>query len=262
MKVKVKCPKCRLTYETDAIAGENEIACVCPRCGTPFTFSIGPAETPRGEIDSSNQNQKGMDNTIPTHPVNHPVAGREYHVGPVDVQNKTHVESHVSDSSLTPPPIPPRKGPVLNDQRIPPHRRNGGCIKGCIIFIIIFALAFFLVGKSIHNGENNHPVELFDTNDSSEVLSPSAVDLNNEGSEEIPSWLEGIWYGEADYGMIVLGIHQNQITIKVGQKMKSGTFRYEDDILYIDFDGKNHEYHTNESNHSIYTGDGIRLIKE
>lgn len=38
--MEVKCPKCRYRYDTPVASGENEVACVCPRCGVPFTLSM------------------------------------------------------------------------------------------------------------------------------------------------------------------------------------------------------------------------------
>ncbi len=38
--MKVKCPKCRLRFDVPAAVGVNEVQCNCPRCGTPFTYSV------------------------------------------------------------------------------------------------------------------------------------------------------------------------------------------------------------------------------
>ena len=38
--MQVKCPKCRLRYETNIPFGMTEVSCVCPRCGTPFTHLV------------------------------------------------------------------------------------------------------------------------------------------------------------------------------------------------------------------------------
>ena len=38
--MEVKCPKCRFKYDTAVAPGITELACVCPRCGTPFSYVV------------------------------------------------------------------------------------------------------------------------------------------------------------------------------------------------------------------------------
>ena len=51
--MQVKCPKCRLRYETNIPFGMTEVSCVCPRCGTPFTHLVDSQqeEDSVGEFD-------------------------------------------------------------------------------------------------------------------------------------------------------------------------------------------------------------------
>ena len=39
-EMEIKCPKCRFRYDTPVSSGMTEVACVCPRCGTPFTYAV------------------------------------------------------------------------------------------------------------------------------------------------------------------------------------------------------------------------------
>lgn len=42
--MKVKCPKCRLRFDVPTAIGVNEVQCNCPRCGTPFTYSVSDGD--------------------------------------------------------------------------------------------------------------------------------------------------------------------------------------------------------------------------
>lgn len=43
--MKVKCPKCRLKFDVPTAIGVNEVQCNCPRCGTPFTYSVSDGDS-------------------------------------------------------------------------------------------------------------------------------------------------------------------------------------------------------------------------
>lgn len=56
--MQVKCPKCRLRFESLAAAGVTELQCNCPRCGTPFTYLAEetdgePAPAPQAAAEAS-----------------------------------------------------------------------------------------------------------------------------------------------------------------------------------------------------------------
>lgn len=53
--MQVKCPKCRFRYDITAPSGMSEIACVCPRCGQPFTYLMEDAADQQTEPSTSNQ---------------------------------------------------------------------------------------------------------------------------------------------------------------------------------------------------------------
>ena len=39
-QIELKCPKCRFKFVEHFHSGLTELSCVCPRCGTPFAYTL------------------------------------------------------------------------------------------------------------------------------------------------------------------------------------------------------------------------------
>ena len=39
-EIELKCPKCRFKFVEHFHSGLTELSCVCPRCGTPFAYTL------------------------------------------------------------------------------------------------------------------------------------------------------------------------------------------------------------------------------
>ncbi len=268
MKVKVKCPKCRLTYPTEASAGETELACVCPRCGTPFTYSLNDTIV---NVDPQSAGQGMTPPPIPHVSESQPTMDEQK---PQVVTPQIPHTERTHRSQTVPPPVPPVVPPLnvkLNDQSIKqPKRHNGCCFTGCLIILVLFALAAFglyyeygIRANSYNNPITHHIFESEDEEDSTDQdLMPSVVERENGKKDEIPSWLEGMWYAQEGNKEIVLSIHRDQITVKENEELKSGTFYYKTPILHLKFDDADHLFRVEESDKAIYSESGTKFIKE
>ena len=136
--MEVKCPKCRFRYDTPVSSGVNEVACVCPRCGTPFTFSVTEGdERPvqrleNGEIQPETQENERA--KVPPIPQNS------------DPRQESQTSSNGKTSSQTPPPfVTPdsyKRNPYSPDYK----RKNNGCLRNCLlVFIVSFVVLVFFV---------------------------------------------------------------------------------------------------------------------
>ena len=59
--MEIKCPKCRFRYEEQETPGITEMACVCPRCGTPFIHKIEDAKAPEPTSSVPSTDQQATD---------------------------------------------------------------------------------------------------------------------------------------------------------------------------------------------------------
>ena len=223
--MEVKCPKCRFRYDTPVSSGVNEVACVCPRCGTPFTFSVTegderPVQRPEnGEIQpETSENERAKVPPIPQYS---------------DPRQESQASSNDKTSSQTPPPfVTPdsyKRNPYSPDYK----RKNNGCLRNCLlVFIVSFVVLVFFVRNCYE--DHSYGSDVIDKN---EFYDDSTDNKLAELGQEIPPhWLEGTWRVEADYGVVNVAIRGNQIReVLPDGEINRGTFFYKNGNLYCDF---------------------------
>ena len=128
--MQVKCPKCRFRYDTPVAAGITEIACVCPRCGTPFAHTITDDDLSQPSSDSlaSGDGAAQTGRADGMHAV-HTADGTPQHPNvstsdPLNVATSQHPNSASSDQWIkhTIPAGKPQQG-----------RGRRGCLRNCLI---------------------------------------------------------------------------------------------------------------------------------
>lgn len=107
--MKVKCPKCRLRYDVPTPKGITEVQCYCPRCGTPFTYSIN-----NEEVDWDEElKQHAVDNEVEDNTVSvedNAVSTEQKEVIAEDDKKDNSVEKQQgSDTEPKKPSIEPKK---------------------------------------------------------------------------------------------------------------------------------------------------------
>ena len=63
----VKCPKCRFRFDQPGGDNGEEIQCVCPRCGTPFTFTANASDGLSKEAEKQKNGAHLHDEASPLH---------------------------------------------------------------------------------------------------------------------------------------------------------------------------------------------------
>lgn len=222
--MEVKCPKCRFRYDIPVSSGVNEVACVCPRCGMPFTFAVDDG------VERA-VNQSEIDLTQPEMPDNARV-----NVPPIPQATERRQESPAMEdqkqSSQVPPFVTPdsyKRNPYSPDYK----RRNNGCLRNCLLtFIVSFVVLVFFVRNCYE--DHSYGSDVIDRN---ELYDDSADSQMAEfGQETPPHWLEGSWRVEEDYGVVNVAIRGNQIReVLPDGEINRGTFIYKKGNLYCDF---------------------------
>ena len=230
--MEVKCIKCRYRYDTPVTAGMTEVACVCPRCGMPFTYAIpedAPMESrlnddaaiaPMTDGDSSDKHRQ-------TEAPN----GRQ-----VPEESKDVPLGNNAGNPFGRQPMSGGRRPAMKETKA-----SHGCMRSCLI---AFLLAFIVLVFAVRNcfGEYSYNKAMLENE------TDSYLDGGNEGivvsdvdefveihPEPIPDWLEGSWRMETNYGVITLVIHGNKLVEESGGQMSRGTFYYRKGKLYCDF---------------------------
>lgn len=272
--MQVKCPKCRFRYDTPVAAGITEIACVCPRCGTPFAHTItdddlsqpSPDSLAAGDGAAQTGRADGMhavhtaDGT-PQHPnvstSPHPNVSTSQ---PLNVSTSEHPNVSSSDQWIkhTIPAGKPQQG-----------RGRRGCLRNClIVFLLMFVALVFAVRNCF--GDRSYKQAMLEqgVNQSLDEFGDEAVvrdvdEFVEIHPEPIPDWLEGAWRVETNYGVITITIHGNKIAEESGGEISRGTFYYKQGKLYCDFgDGELAIRRLNMKRKCIDAGDGMLMEKQ
>lgn len=265
--MQIKCPKCRFKFDTPVAPGITEILCVCPRCGTPFTYVISLDE--RENIDAK------------------PAEAKEEECAAVSLSEKDKTTSpHSSqntNSSFTPfkenldwqKGSKPKTKPVTKDNVYKKRKRKR--IKSYREFILlVFFLCFILIAKkscrsySSKNNMTGAPTEKIQLTDSDDSKSSSAASSSDvDPFEEIhpgkaPSWIQGTWVFHADYGDIKLTINGDSICELIDNDMVKGTFYYKNHQLVCDFGSPDNImiYRLDVNRQQIDAGNGMMMKKE
>ncbi|MCR5130169.1 MAG: hypothetical protein K6C10_01740 [Prevotella sp.] len=258
--MEVKCPKCRFRYDTPAAAGINELACVCPRCGIPFTVAITEEMRNQPQTETPTEGKEGavasgvVDATVSGQPAQ-PVSPGQAVPAATDANGNKEgwIENTLSGGSRS-----------TSGQS---HSR--GCLRNCLV---VFLIAFVGSVIAVRNcfGERSYKQTMLENgvNESLNELGDGAVVSDakvfvKDNPEPTPEWLEGAWRVETEYGVITITIHGNQIAEESGEEISRGTFYYKKGKLYCDFgDGEPEIRDLNMKRKCIDAGDGMLMEKQ
>lgn len=268
----VKCPKCRYRYDTQVASGIKEVACVCPRCGTPFTFVV-PETEPESVPFRSESDQQWMAPAQSADRPEQPVAAPTPSGGSVQ-ENITAYNAR--QRGQRPPVIPGRPTPPPPPFKMsgqPDKLRSGSfgsrLLKGCFIVAVAVMLLLIVIVKGCSSDESFNGSTLDDNTEvveSAQIPQVSAAERAKAEREEqagkAPSWIQGNWIYHTDYGVISVKIHGRHIAETAGGDTSYGTFTFENGHLNCDFgDGSIIVYKLDDERQQIDCGDGMLMQK-
>lgn len=277
--MQVKCPKCRFRYDITAPSGMTEIACVCPRCGQPFTYLMEDAANEQTEPSTSD------------HDAADEVAASDAGVAHTGTSTGTHAVGEMGSSTER----PAGRSENLDWQRADAYsagaagaynkpmtgtgneqiQKRGGFFRSCFFLFFVILLVLVLAVRSCWKSartdrldssslaDDNTEYRLDQEHDSSS--SHAEVDPFEEVHPgKAPSWIQGTWTYETEYGVIKLTVNGKKITESIGGKTVSGTFRYENRRLVCDFGDPDNItfYRLDTDRQQIDAGDGMLMEKE
>ena len=273
--MEIKCPKCRFRYDTKAPLGKSEIACVCPRCGTPFTYILPKDEALQAkhtedvsamlhDEETLRDGREPVATAVTAHKGNEihdEIAGYN-----ADMRSGYLNESAKERQHVAPPPL-------LHV----PSGHNRGCLKGfllvlvSIVFAIILAFNTCKSSGGIDEIQTEHVVQSSSVG-SSERDESMRIEEDTAGSsdgyeevhpEPIPDWIQGRWIYDTSYGRIVLTIKGKYISETLDGRTSNGTFYYQQGKLHCDFkDSTETIYLVDEAAKQIDAGDGMYMTKQ
>lgn len=266
----VKCPKCRYRFETVANEGLTELQCVCPRCGTPFTYRIETEE--ENTEDHATYNNVGTsaagvrDAVEASHPQESENAPWHSSVSVAKADDLEPLQSNESEERMSPPPFVPRKlsrSAFFADLFHQMSKRRLIAVGIAVVVVVVF------IGQCFFGGEQEQTMGVADDNDTSQVEGMSyndgqtAIPYDDKQPEETPpSWVQGTWKVETDYGGITVRIHGRHISETSAGETSRGTFRCQNHRLYCDFgDGETFVYRLDMEQRRIDAGSGLLMKK-
>jgi hypothetical protein len=219
--------------------GTKELACVCSRCGFPFSYVV-PEDT-QNEIhqEATKQNQSPS-------PEYHQRERRE-----LRHEQRTYQRNYEERGNYDYEDVNEQEMPIPPSYHAPSSRGRGCARQAFIIFIIllifaVFALRHFYYERS-YTAESitaHEMPKMTEEDNLSEITTPEGAGDEDEFTEvrpeEPPQWLQGSWTVETSEGPINIFIKGNHIAESFKGETQSGTFYYSEGKIYCNF-GKNEE---------------------
>ena len=247
-EIEVKCPRCRYRYTAPVSPGINELACVCERCGTPFTFSIYN-ETADGNNVAVPPPPPGFNNGNTATP--HPTYPDEASKGQTTVTTDEATSGSDHTSGDTPTHTDGIKLPKVKD----PAHKQGGC--GKISIIALIAVAFIVLVNLTHPKDDNYPASDTDLSEQSTTL----VDNTSSSIQGAPRWVQGKWHATTPEGTMTVVIRGDKISCTLGEESLNGSYYYQTGCLYCNYGDGMSIYKLLYNSETIETNDGIELKK-
>jgi hypothetical protein len=280
----VKCPKCRFRFDVSASPGMTEVQCNCPRCGTPFTYSLAvdddthagegrPTETPTTSASSqpvgtgAGQVQPGAPSTSDTARPETPSGAGMSQPVPPPVRPSGYNQSV---PPVTPPPYRARQRyvPPTPAHPVAERKQSPSCLMKMLIGALVVIVPILLFVFTCDSPSDNEPDESGMTiNKANQTMQASTVVQDQpfnkrQGPQEAPEWIQGNWHIDTDYGGINLNISGDRITESTNGETVSGRFKYQNHIIYGEFgDEGGFNYKVIEETHQIDCGDGMLMSK-
>ncbi|MBM6994004.1 MAG: hypothetical protein I3J02_12220 [Prevotella sp.] len=265
----------------------TELQCNCPRCGTPFTYTVEDTAPPSpNETSAQNTAEPVPDGAARVE--KSPVTGRwTQHETSSDKGLGSVAADRTPSQSVSgrvPPPIPPHiystqakdeyrsRRNAYDKQRdtssMARRKKKGGCFKrflvisACVVVVGVF-MQQQCESSSSYNAETLGITETDRTHAPAEQIAIPAPSFDNHAAREsAPSWIQGNWHVDTDYGGISLKIYGNNIAETSGGETSYGHYRYQNHWLYCDFGDNNvFVYRLVEETKQIDAGSGMLMRK-
>ena len=277
--MQVKCPKCRFRYDITAPSGMTEIACVCPRCGQPFTYLMEDAANEQTEPSTSGQKAVGegaasdaqaahTGTPTGTQAVGEVGTSTERPAGSTENLDWQRIDAHGNT-------VPGQNHSSMKDISNEQNQKRGGFFRSC--FFLFFVILLILV-LSVRSCWKSARTDRFDSSSLADDKTEYRLDQDHDAPsshaevdpfEEVhpgkaPSWIQGTWTYGTDYGVIKLTINDKKITESIGDETVSGTFYYENRQLVCDFGDPNNitVYRLDTERQQIDAGNGMLMEKQ
>ncbi len=251
-EIELKCPKCRFKFVEHFHSGLTELSCVCPRCGTPFAYtlteqdlepSLKQPEVTKGVLNVLNEHKDtacgdniSLNNSKQKDSSSNEIKSAHLHSNNSIEQPQNKRNRHHSS-------------PYQTTFKHKPQRKSHNSCLGIIISLAFIAIIFVwvlskIVEKLERKGEPEIVTQIYYTAKGNNAVEKNetpiedtvAVDSFKEiHPEVIPEWLNGTWVTETDYGEVFLQIKGNNITERTQKGASHGTFFYNDGTLYCSF---------------------------
>ena len=252
--MEIKCPKCRFRYNMVAAPGMTLLACVCPRCGMPFTFSMSEEDMKESTQASDVQEPTALDDDVrPSMKTSTTSQSPLFDASSVDVPPSNISKLATADmpiqpylSSINPPHHVINRGtiPPGDNNKIQQHRWT--CLRSCLLifFLIILLIVFLIHACSRKNSYTSRNIEnvpmIVNSDDGMAPTTSSSDDTSKDEFEEVhpekaPEWIQGSWSVHTDYGPITITIKGNHIAETEDGETSYGTYYYQNHRLHCDF---------------------------
>lgn len=277
--MQVKCPKCRFRYDITAPSGMTEIACVCPRCGQPFTYLMDDAADQQTEPSTSNQDAVVEESTsdVPAAQTDTPTD-----TSAVGATRTTTKRPAGSSENLSWQRMNTSRDNAVRKNHLPTTgtgneqiQKRGGFFRSCFFLFFVILLVLVLTVRSCWKSSRTDRLDSSSlADDNTEYRLDSEHDVPSSHAEvdpfeeihpgKAPSWIQGTWTYGTDYGVIKLTINDKKITESIGDETVSGTFYYENRRLVCDFGDPNNItiYRLDTERQQIDAGNGMLMEKE
>lgn len=277
--MQVKCPKCRFRYNITAPSGMTEIACVCPRCGQPFTYLMEDAADQQTEPSTSNQDAVVEESTsdVPAAQTDTPTDTSAVGAMRTTTKKPAGSSENLSWQRMNTPrdnAVRKNHSPMTgngNEQ----NQKRGGFFRSCFFLFFVILLVLVLTVRSCWKSARTDRLDSSSlADDNTEYRLDQEHDVPSSHAEvdpfeevhpgKAPSWIQGTWTYGTDYGVIKLTINDKKITESIGDETVSGTFYYENRQLVCDFGDPNNItiYRLDTERQQIDAGNGMLMEKE
>lgn len=250
----LKCPKCRFSFEEEVSAYVNELSCVCPRCGTPFTYSRPAADAPEispeqadGTVPSPNGLAAASEAPNGQHSPNKTSVQEQTSPtpSPQDFQLKTHGHGHRKEQK---------------DKYFIRLIAALACSLAVVVVLIVFGVSRILSARDGRPAFDDTPQaneSLVDT------TALTVVDIDRIEPESVPEWILGRWTGTTRYFEITLTVSADGTIVESEDgRSAQGTYIVNAARLVCRFpENTTMVYRINEATQTLDAGNGIKLEK-
>ncbi|WP_146154264.1 zinc ribbon domain-containing protein [Prevotella sp. oral taxon 376] len=265
--MEIKCPKCRYRFEVWRGSGVRELSCVCPRCGTPFSYELPEDEPAAHAAEVTDGEEEHYKPSV----IALQAVGNK--AGSGLQQDKMPSPAPAAEKSTAPPvgPQPYSTGPRPDTGTVRKKKSPFGCgFKGCLIALLaLFALILF--GPHAGHSDESYVAEDAAGGTTVEAIEEIPVDsfdtsVTKQDARPTPDWVFGRWQIATEYGNIEVHIADKWISETSDGGTSHATFYYTPGQLNCFFSDDGHQvktyYRLDEDKHLIDAGEGMWMTKK